>query len=104
MKRTIFFTSYAKLPSNTTANNLYDVLACVVEVEKETGVIVDADCTLATELSRDFVKRLLKGYNLLNDFPEVINEIEERYCGNADKALITAVKKISAQYQSYISN
>jgi len=104
VKKTLFIAGYAKLPSNITANNLYDVLACAVEVEKETGVIVDADCTLATELSRDFIKRLLKGYDLLNDFDTIISQIEERYHGNANKALITAIKKIKDKYHSHTNN
>ena len=58
----VFLSGYAKLPDNTTAQKLYNHLVLVVTAESSTGTILDADCTMATELGRRFIRELLVGY------------------------------------------
>ena len=60
----VFLSGYAKLPDNTTAQKLYNHLVLVVTAESSTGTILDADCTMATELGRRFIRELLVGYAL----------------------------------------
>ena len=55
----VFLSGYAKLPDNTTAQKLYNHLVLVVTAESSTGTILDADCTMATELGRRFIRELL---------------------------------------------
>lgn len=57
----VFLSGYAKLPDNTTAQKLYNHLVLVVTAESSTGTILDADCTMATELGRRFIRELLGG-------------------------------------------
>jgi len=89
---TIFITAHAKLPNAITAEKLYEVIAIGVEVESETGVIVDSDCTLATNVGRNFFKKLTTGYCLFNGIDPLIQKFEKRYYGSARKAIITALK------------
>ena len=60
----VFLSGYAKLPDNTTAQKLYSHLVLVVTAEMPGGIIQDADCTMATELGRRFIRELLTGYDL----------------------------------------
>ena len=60
----VFLSGYAKLPDNTTAQKLYSHLVLVVTAEMPGGIIQDADCTMATELGRRFIRELLTGYAL----------------------------------------
>ena len=57
----VFLSGYAKLPDNTTAQKLYSHLVLVVTAEMPGGIIQDADCTMATELGRRFIRELLTG-------------------------------------------
>ena len=88
---TVFFTGYAKLPSNITAAKLYEVVAIGVEVDPETGIIIASDCTLATQATRDFVNKLILGYDLNNGIEALTDSFEKRYYGSARKAIITAI-------------
>lgn len=88
----LFISGYAKLPEGITASEMFRVVGIGLEVERETGVIVAADCTLATGVGRRFFEQIVKGRRLVDDFPLLIDEVEERYHGNAQKALVTALR------------
>ena len=81
----VFLSGYAKLPDNTTAQKLYSHLVLVVTAEMPGGIIQDADCTMATELGRRFIRELLTGHDLT-------------YHGHLRKALQTCIKGICLQF------
>ena len=71
---------------------------CIV-VDKETGSIKDAECTLSTMLGREFVNNIIIGRNINN--LEAINKIlEDKYHGSAQKAIITALRNCKKKYDS----
>lgn len=98
---TVFFTGYARLPAGITASKVSDVVGVGVEIELGTGKIVNAECTLATVLARDFFRRLVVDHSLDANFQIVVEVIERRYHGSAQKALVTALKTILEKYQSF---
>ena len=101
-ENTVFITGYAKLPSAITAEKLYEVVAIGVEVDPTTGIIVDADCTLATDVSKRFFKKLTKGYCLFDGIEPLILRFETRYYGSARKALVTAMKIMYQKWESCV--
>lgn len=100
---TIFFTGYAKLPSSITAEKLYEVIAIGVEIDPSTGIIVDSDCTLATQVGRNFFRKLTKDFCMYNGIDELINRFETRYYGSARKAIITALKIMNDKWLTYLT-
>ena len=60
----MLISAYARLPANTTAEEVYKVLALAVLVDLDTGIITEADCSMVTELARRHVARLMTGYDL----------------------------------------
>ena len=97
----ILFSGYAKLPTGITASELYRLIGIIVVVDINTGVIVKADCTLATELARSHVISFIEGYNL-NEGPEKLQETFEKvYQGGAKKAIVTVIRIIYDKYRSY---
>jgi len=98
---TILLTGYARLPAGITASKVSDVVGVAVEVEAATGRIVGAECTLSTELARDFFRRLVVGFSLDGEFSQIVRTIERRYHGSAQKALVTALKTVLEKFQSY---
>lgn len=94
----ILITGYAKFPQGITAHELYSVIALVLVVKKQSGVIIDADCSLATELTRNFVKALLIGCTL-NDLAGIEKSLKAYYYGSARKAILSAVKNCAEKYR-----
>ena len=100
-KNVVLISGYAKLPSNITAEVVYDTLVIVALFDRRSGIIIEAEASMVTDLSKRFVSELMEGYNL-NDGPDaLIAEFEELYLGNAKKALETAIRMIFARYQEY---
>lgn len=99
---TIFLSGYAKLPEHTTAQKLYDHLVLVVTADKQSGAILDADCTLATELGRSFIRDLLCGYDLHRGAIPLIESLNQSYYGHLRKSLQTCIKGICLQYSELI--
>ena len=97
---TLFVTGYAKLPAGITASQLSEVVGISLEVEPD-GLIVRADCTLFTELGRDFFRRMVVGYRLSTQVDEIYRRIYRHYHGNAQKALIAALKSAREKYMAY---
>ncbi|HUW64729.1 MAG TPA: DUF3870 domain-containing protein [Spirochaetia bacterium] len=100
-EETIFFSGYAKLPAGITASAMFNVVAVGLEVEAPTGRIVAAECTLATGVGKSFFSRLVVGWNIDTGLPGLIEEIERRYQGSAQKAIITALKIIHEKFRAY---
>ncbi len=89
---------YAKLPTNTTAQKLYDQLVVVVSADYETGIVLDVDCTMATDLGKRFVCTLMQGYDLNRGAGPLLEAIDLRYYGHLKKALLAAAKEICQHY------
>ncbi|MEG6586433.1 DUF3870 domain-containing protein [Dendrosporobacter sp. 1207_IL3150] len=99
----VLFSGYAKLPTGITASELYKIIGVIVLVNMDTGKIVEADCTLATQLARKHVSAALVGHNLTDGPDQLSNLIDKIYQGNAKKAIITALRIIYDKYRSYNS-
>lgn len=99
----VLFSGYAKLPTNITAEAVYNIMAVAVLVDQRSGIILEAEATMVTGLARRFIAELLVGYNL-NDGPEGLMELLETYYhGSAKKALETALRLVFARYEDYRS-
>ena len=61
---TSIFVGHAKPPANTVSGQMYTILSVVCEVDMDSGVIVAAEFTVATELAKQYLNRLLAGRNL----------------------------------------
>lgn len=96
---TLFIAGYARLPGGMAAKNLFDSITITIEIETKYGVILSADCTLVTELGRNFIYSLLRGYSLNDGIGKLVEKVHRSYKGKAASALITALKDLDHQYQ-----
>ena len=96
---TVLISAYARLPANTTAEEVYKVLALAVLVDLDTGIITEADCSMVTELARRHVARLMTGYDLNQGIGVLVERFEHGYHGAAKRALETALKSIEKKYE-----
>jgi hypothetical protein len=100
-RETLFVTGYAKLPSGITAAELYKVVGLGLEVDASNGTVVAAECTLVTEVGRNFVARLLVGRSIDTDLAAMVQSIEGRYLGSAQKAIVTALRVCHDKYRAH---
>lgn len=96
---TVLISAYAKLPANTAAEEVYKVLALAVLVDLDSATVVQADCSMVTELARNYVSQLIVGYDLSRGVDGLLDRFEQRYHGAAKKALETALKSICKKYE-----
>ena len=96
----VLIAGYAKLPGNTTAQRVYEQLALVIEVDMDSGFIQKADCTMVTGLAKDFVNRQMSGYDLNRGAEPLLLQMDHAYQGHLKKALLTAIKNVSLQYDT----
>ncbi len=98
---TLYFISYAKLPSDMPAANLHKVVGVGLIINKDTGIIEDSSCTLITDEAKSFLKQLIVNYNLHEKGIEpLIEEVKQRYHGLSQKALCVAIK---GSYERYLA-
>lgn len=102
--QTYFIAGHARLPQGMAAKSVFDTLTITVEVEPNYGVILEASCTLATEQSRAFICRLLRGYSLLDGIDAPCRWIEMFYRGKATNALIAAMKDLHVKFTEIEKN
>lgn len=98
---TILLSSYVKLPTNTTAQKIYDQLVLVAVVDINTGRIVKVDCSLVTALAKSFLNQIMAGYNLNSGVAELQEKIDRWYYGHLKKSLLTAAKLLCVQYDEF---
>ena len=94
----ILLAGYSKPPTDTAAKKLYETLVVVADVDYQTGIILDVDCTMATDLGKRFVLQMMKGYNLSQGVEDLVEAINTHYFGHLKNALLNAVREIGRQY------
>jgi hypothetical protein len=90
---------YAKLPQQTAAAQVYQMLTIVTLVDKTTDTILEASVTLITPVARTFVESLLVGSNLAADQERILEELRVNYGGGAQKAVKQAYRDLCERYQ-----
>lgn len=98
----VLFSGYAKLPTGITASEMYKVIGVIVVIDIDSGDIIEADCTLATQVARDHVSGALLGHSFKNGPDLLLRRIDQVYQGTAKKAIITAIRIIYDKYRSYV--
>ncbi len=66
----------------------------------ESGVIVAAEFTVATDLAKDYLNRLLSGRNLSTDEDAIVAELESCYFSGTQKALIQCFRDMAKRFRA----
>ena len=69
-----------------------------LEVEADTGKILDVGCTHSLDLTERFIRELLLGYSLATDLPLMEREVVRRYHGSSNKAVLASLKEAQKKY------
>ena len=101
---TVLISGYAKLPANITSEEIFKTMVVVALVDMEFGTIVNAECSVVTEVAKNFIASMIIGYNM-NEGPEkLIARFDTLYFGQAKRAIETSLKMIFAKYREISSD
>lgn len=96
--QTVLVTGYAKAPQGTAMYEKNKYTGIVLEIHRETDVILDVEFTFVTELAKSYLKRLIMGYDMKNGVEPLIDLIKEHYLAPSQQSVIVALK---VAYQRY---
>lgn len=71
---------------------VHEVICLILVVERDGGKIVDCDINTVCDLTRQFIRAMFVGKNLLTGVDEIRVCIQDSYLGASAKALVTAAK------------
>lgn len=76
----------------------FKYIGVILEVSVDTGIIVDADLTLITDLARTFFRRIVVGHNLRDGFPALLEAVRNTYFAPSTSALLSALRGAQARF------
>lgn len=98
---TAYFVCNARLPQELPASKVYDRLALGAKIRLSSGIIEDISCTLLSPLALEMVREYLIGKDIVNDFDSIIEEVEFRHQGLAQKAIVKGIVEINKKYLDF---
>ncbi len=100
-RETIYFVGIAQLPKNIPAHELYGTIALGLEVEMDSGNIVNVSSNLATELAQNIIASCLINHNLNDGIEPPVARVERRYQGEAQRAIVMAIRNAYKKYLEF---
>lgn len=96
--KTVLVTGYAPAPKGSAMYEMYKYAGIVLEIDPETDTIVNAEFTFVTDLARDFLTRLVQGYNLGQGLEHLFQTISAHYVAPSTDAVRRAIKVAVQRY------
>ncbi|HWR37936.1 MAG TPA: DUF3870 domain-containing protein [Patescibacteria group bacterium] len=100
---TIYIVGNAKTQQNNPITVRYGQFFIGFVVSKTSGEIIECGSSATVQVTNDFIRTLLIGKSLAADIETVQEEIEERYFGSSQRAILTAFKDAQKQYRTIVS-
>ncbi|MBM4763727.1 DUF3870 domain-containing protein [Bacillus sp. B15-48] len=93
----VLVTGFAQLPKGNPVYEVQKNIGCVLVVDVETDVIIEATYTFLQELTNSFLSGLLRGRSL-KDTEGIIKVIETRFISGPQKAVIQGLIAAKKNY------
>ncbi|AYO31203.1 MAG: hypothetical protein PWR06_2912 [Thermoanaerobacteraceae bacterium] len=100
-KNTIYVTGLAKTSKTDPISDIFSTFFVGVMVNSTDNKIIDFTCNTVSQKTSSFIESIIVGYNLLEDMDEIVSQIERRFLGTAQKALIVALKDAQNKYKMF---
>ena len=97
-KNTIYIIGNAKSQQNNAITHQYGQFFIGFVVEKETGAIITCDVSVTLATTREFIQELFINKNIKDSQELIKQEIEERYFGSSQKAILVAYKDAQKKF------
>lgn len=88
----------ARSSENNPITKHYKVFFIAFVIDRTSDKIIDVECSATIEITKMFVGSLFKGHSIW-DTEQIASEINNRYLGNSQKALVVAFKDAQKRYK-----
>lgn len=99
-KETLYIIGESRTNSDNAITKMYGSFFMALEMEAESGKIVDFSCTHSVDLTEKFLRRLFVGRSLLREYDQIEDEVVRRYHGSSAKAVLAAMKDAEKRYRA----
>lgn len=96
--RFVLATGFAQLPKGTPMSDMQKVFACSLVIDQETSVIADASFTFLMGLTEEFLRGLVIGHKLPEEWNELQQEIRTRFLTPTQGAILQAIHAAVDRY------
>lgn len=96
--RFILSTGFAQLPKGTPMSEMQKVFACSLVIDRQESVIVDASFTFLMGLTEEFLRGLVIGRKLPEDWHDLQKEVRERFLTPTQGAILQAIHAAIDRY------
>ncbi|WP_083476569.1 DUF3870 domain-containing protein [Moorella stamsii] len=97
VRRKVIVTGHAMAPKGTVLYERNKLISVAVEIDWESGEILNVDSTFATSLCNNFLRYLLVGKNILEK-DKIRKEIEDNFLVTSQKSLLKALEMVRERY------
>lgn len=91
LSNTIYVVGHARLPAETTAKHVYEMLSLGLALDKETKKIVEVSCTTLPPYGAEFIRGILLGKKVDEELNTIVEEIRSHYVCRTRNALLAAL-------------
>jgi len=95
----ILTTGFAQLPKGTPLYETHKIIACVLVIDTEKEIVVDASFSFIMDLTKEFIGSLIIGKSIQNGIEDIVKEIEKKYIASEQRAIIQSLR---TSYDRYI--
>jgi beta-lactamase class A len=96
-----YVVGYGRLPDGTSAKHMYGVFALAIEVERETGKILEVSSTAVPDHGNEVLRKILVGKKLEDDLDHINEEIRSRFVDRTRGAVLAALEDVVRRFKEH---
>lgn len=100
--QTVYVLGTARIGKNDPIADLYHTFFIGLIVNRDNDEIVDMTSNMVQEVTTDFIRSVIVGFHLVEEIDAIVNHINRRFHGLAQKAVIAAIKDARNKYMMVV--
>jgi beta-lactamase class A len=96
--QSLFIVGEARTNVENAITKIYGSFYMVFEIDPLTDKIMDMNCTHSLDLTERFIQKIFIGKSITADLPVIERELNRRYYGSSEKAIVASMKDASKKY------
>ncbi|WP_134686360.1 DUF3870 domain-containing protein [Brevibacillus migulae] len=101
-KKTVLTAGFAQMPKGTPLFEAYTMIGCILIIDVEQQVIVDAGFTFLMEKTSEFLAELLRGMRVDQGFADIHQVVSEHFLAPGQGAVLQAIRAAVDRYHEQI--
>lgn len=97
-KHTVLTAGFAQIPKGTTLYEVSTMVGCVLIIDVENDVILDASFSFVMDKTSEFLVGLLLGKSVAEGMQEITQVVQERFLAPGQGAVLQAIRAAVERY------